>query len=42
MGASYDKTMSEEEDESGLIRGGERFQQEKRKRTGEGPAAIET
>ena len=42
MGASYDETMREVEEESGLTRGEERFQQENRKRTGEGPAVIET
>ena len=42
MGASFDKTMREDEEESGCIRGGERFQQEKREMIGKGPATIET
>ena len=41
MGASYDDTMRESQEESGIQRGGARFRQEKRKRIGEGPAAIE-
>ena len=40
MVASFDNTMRESKEESGCTRGGERFQQEKRKRTGEGPAVI--
>ena len=42
MGASFNETMREAEEESGLMRGGARFQQEKRQRIGEGPVAIET
>ena len=41
MGASFDETVREAEGESGLTRGGSRFRQEKRQRTGEGPTAIE-
>ena len=42
MGASFDETLREVEEESGCTRGGARFRQEKRQRTREGPAAIET
>ena len=42
MGASYDDTVRESQEESGIQRGGARFRQEKRKRTGEGPAVIRT
>ena len=42
MGASFDEIVREVEEESGLTRGGARFQQEKRERTGEAPATIET
>ena len=42
MGASFDDTMREAEEEIFCIRGGARFRQEKRQRTGEGPTAIET
>ena len=42
MGASFDKTVREAEEESGCTRGGARFQQEKRQRTGEGPVVIGT
>ena len=42
MGSIYDETVRESKEASGLTRGGERFRQEKRQRTGEGPAAIET
>ena len=34
MGASFDEIVKEAEEESGLMRGGERFRQEKRKRIG--------
>ena len=40
MGASFDETVREAEEESGCTRGGERFRQEKRQRIGEGPAVI--
>ena len=42
MGASFDETKREVDEESGCTRGGERFRQEKRQRTGEGPAVIKT
>ena len=42
MGASFDETMSEVEEESGIMRGGGRFRQEKRQRIGEGLVVIET
>ena len=42
MGASYNETLREAEEESGLMRGGARFRQDKRQRIGEGPAVIET
>ena len=42
MGVSFDETMREVEEESGLMRGGARFQQEKRQRIGEGPTVIKT
>ena len=41
MGASFNDTVREAKEESGLTRGGERFRQEKRQRTEEGPVAIE-
>ena len=41
MGSSYGDTVREAEEESGLMRGGVRFRQEKRQRTGESPAVIE-
>ena len=40
MGASFDKTVREANEESGITRGGVRFRQEKRQRIGEGPDAI--
>ena len=40
MDGSYDDTMREAKEGSGLTRGGERFRQEKRKRKGESLAAI--
>ena len=40
MGASFDETLREAEEESGITRGGARFQQEKRQRKREGPAVI--
>ena len=42
MGASFDETMREAEEESGFTRGGARLQKEKRHRIGEGPTVIET
>ena len=42
MGASFNDTVREDEEESGCTSGGARFRQEKRKRIGEGPAVIET
>ena len=42
MGVSYNESMREAEEESGITRGGARFQKEKRQRTREGPAMIET
>ena len=42
MGASFDETVREVEEESGCMRGGARFRREKRKREGEGPAMSET
>ena len=42
MGASFNKTKMEAEEGSGLMRGGARFRQEKRKRIVEGPTTIET
>ena len=41
MGASFDETVREAKEESGFTRRGVRFRQEKRHRTGEGPATIE-
>ena len=41
MGASFDEIVREAKEDIGLTRGGERFQQEKRQRTGEGPVVIE-
>ena len=41
MGAIFDETLREVEEESGCTRGGARFRQEKRQRTREGPTAIE-
>ena len=40
MGASFDETMREAEEEISCTRGGARFRQEKRHRIGECPAAI--
>ena len=42
MGASFYKIVRESKEESGCTRGGERFRQEKRQRTGEDPATIKT
>ena len=42
MGMHSDETMRVAEETSGCTRGGARFRQEKRKRTSEGPAMIET
>ena len=42
MGASFDDIVREAKEESGLMRAGARFRQEKRQRTGEGPTMIET
>ena len=42
MGASFDEIVREAEEGSGCTRGEARFQLEKRQRTREGPAAIET
>ena len=36
----FDETVREDEEESGLTRGGARFRQEKRQRTGESSIAI--
>ena len=41
MGASFDETVREAEEESGFMRGGARFRQEKRQRTGKGLVAME-
>ena len=41
MGASFDETVREAKEESGFMRGGARFRQEKKHRIGEGPAVIE-
>ena len=41
MGMSSDETVRVVEETSGCMRGGARFQQEKRQRMGEGPVAIE-
>ena len=40
MGERHDETVREVEEESGLMRGGARFRQEKRQRTGEGPVTT--
>ena len=40
MGTSFDETVREAKEEIGLMRGGERFLQEKRQRIGEGPVVI--
>ena len=40
MGVSFEETVREAKEESGCTRGGERFQLEKRQRTGEGPVTI--
>ena len=40
MGATYDETVRKVDEESGITRGGERFRQEKRQMTGEGPTMI--
>ena len=40
MVASYDDTVRKVEEESGIMRGGANFRQEKRQRTEEGPAAT--
>ena len=42
MDGSYDMTVKEAKEGSGLTRGGERFRQEKRLRKGESPDATET
>ena len=42
MGAIFNDTVREDEEESGCTRGGARFRQEKRQRIGEGHVAIET
>ena len=42
MDGSYDETVREAEEGSGLTRGVSRFLQEKRKRIGESPAATKT
>ena len=42
MGASFNKTVRKYEEESGCTRGGARFRQEKRQRTGEGLSMIKT
>ena len=42
MGASFDEIVREAEEGIGCTRGGERFRQKKRSRTGEGPTMIET
>ena len=40
MDAQYNEIVREAEEESGLMRGGARFRQEKRQRIGEGLAVI--
>ena len=40
MGASFNETVRETEEESGLMRGRASIRQEKRHRIGEGPSAI--
>ena len=40
MGASFNETMREVEEESGITRGGARFRQDKMQSIGEGPVAI--
>ena len=40
MVENYNETVKEAKEASGIMKGGARFQQEKRKRTGEGPVAI--
>ena len=42
MDGSYDGTVREVKEGSGVTRGGARFQQEKRQRIGESPAVTET
>ena len=42
MDGSYDETVREAEEGSGLLRSGLRFLQEKRQRTGESNVATET
>ena len=42
MGASFDNIVREVKEGIFCTRGGVRFRLEKRKRTGEGPATIET
>ena len=42
MDGSYDETVREFEEGSGIMRGGIRFRQEKRQRIGEIPVATKT